>query len=195
MNHRCHNLHPSPQHHSACIGIVPLRIPTGRSILALHFRIVGAHCGKALRRNVLLGQPRGAIRYMSLSWLVNHFDWSLSNGYIVRLMHEIYGLLHVIACCYMLLHVITCYYMILHTVTCYYMLRKLHVITCYYMNMLLTDIKCNLLLSTDQQMAKKPFPLDTKREPETMMWYRNVLDLFTSQGLLGKCATPFHPRV
>ena len=88
----------------------------------------------------------------------------------------------------MLLHVATCYYMLSHVTTCYY--RLLHVITSYYMNMLLTDIKCNLLLSTDQQMAK-PFPLDTRREPETMMWYRNVLNLFTSQGLLGKWATPF----
>ena len=101
-----------------------------------------------------------------------------------------YMLLHVTTCCeyYMLLHVATCYYLLSHVTTCYY--RLLHVITCYYMNMLLTDIKCNLLLSTDQQMAK-PFPLDTKREPETMMWYRNVLNLFTSQGLLGKWATPF----
>ena len=44
---------------SACIGIVPLWIPTGGPILALHFRIVGAQGGKALCRNVLLGRCQG----------------------------------------------------------------------------------------------------------------------------------------
>lgn len=55
----------------ACVRIVALRVSTGGAVLALHFRVVGAHGGEALGCDVVLGGPRGVVvRAYPLRWQV-----------------------------------------------------------------------------------------------------------------------------